>query len=92
MLIECKKFVHSTVKEEYIEDGSYEEMQTQKIAEETPSPHLQDHQYGQTPCYQPTRRLTQPPPRTEVKHALFIIRGKQQIFTLKIILYRSHNI
>lgn len=49
-----------------MDDGSLDEVQTQKIAEETPSPHLQDHQYGQTPCYQVTRKPTQPPPRTEV--------------------------
>lgn len=54
------------VKTEFIDDGSLDEVQTQKMAEETPSPHLQDHQYGQTPCYQVTRRPAQPPPRTEM--------------------------
>ncbi|XP_003428202.1 transcription factor E2F3 [Nasonia vitripennis] len=56
------------VKTEFVDvDGlHYDEMQAQKIAEETPSPHLQDHQYGQTPCYQVTRRPTQPPPRAEM--------------------------
>ncbi|XP_043272327.1 transcription factor E2F2 [Venturia canescens] len=53
------------VKTEFIEDGSLDELQAQKIAEETPSPHLQDHQYGQTPCYQVTRRPSQPLPRAE---------------------------
>lgn len=56
-----------SVKEEFIDDESSDEAQAQKLAEETPSPHLQDHQYGQTPCYQVTRKLPmQPPPRTEV--------------------------
>lgn len=54
------------VKSEFIDDESLGEVQSQKLAEETPSPHLQDHQYGQTPCYQMTRRPAQPPPRTEV--------------------------
>ncbi|KAJ8673655.1 hypothetical protein QAD02_004917 [Eretmocerus hayati] len=56
------------VKTEFVdvEEITYDELQTQKIAEETPSPHLQDHQYGQTPCYQATRRPTQPPPRPEL--------------------------
>jgi len=54
------------VKSEFLDDGSLDEVQPQKVAEETPSPHLQDHQYGQTPCYQITRKPTQPPPRTEV--------------------------
>lgn len=55
-----------------MDDGSLDEVQTQKIAEETPSPHLQDHQYGQTPCYQVTRKPTQPPPRTEVNKPIYI--------------------
>lgn len=59
------------VKEEYVDEEYPEEAQAQKIAEETPSPHLQDHQYGQTPCYQVTRRPMQPPPRTEVILANF---------------------
>ncbi|XP_051167966.1 transcription factor E2F3-like [Leptopilina boulardi] len=54
------------VKSEFIDDESLGEVQSQKLAEETPSPHLQDHQYGQTPCYQMTRRPAQPPPRTEM--------------------------
>ncbi|XP_033222075.1 transcription factor E2F2-like [Belonocnema kinseyi] len=54
------------VKTEFIDDGSLDEDQSQKVTEETPSPHLQDHQYGQTPCYQITRRPAQPPPRTEM--------------------------
>ncbi|XP_031841042.1 transcription factor E2F3 [Nomia melanderi] len=53
------------IKTEFLDDGSLDEVQAQKVAEETPSPHLQDHQYGQTPCYQVTRKPTQPPPRTE---------------------------
>lgn len=59
------------VKQEFLDDGSLDEVQAQKVAEETPSPHLQDHQYGQTPCYQVTRKPTQPPPRTEVNKAIF---------------------
>ncbi|XP_023290585.1 transcription factor E2F1 [Orussus abietinus] len=55
-----------SVKEEYIDEGSIDEVQTHKIAEETPSPHLQDHQYGQTPCHQVSRKPTQPPPRAEI--------------------------
>jgi transcription factor E2F2 len=55
------------VKSDLLEDGSLDEVQSQKVAEETPSPHLQDHQYGQTPCYQITRKPTQPTPRAEVK-------------------------
>ncbi|XP_015604929.1 transcription factor E2F6 isoform X2 [Cephus cinctus] len=54
------------VKTEFIDEGSMDEVQAQRIAEETPSPHLQDHQYGQTPCYQVTRRPAQPPPRAEI--------------------------
>ncbi|KAG7200238.1 hypothetical protein KM043_017715 [Ampulex compressa] len=54
------------LKTEFMDDGSLDEVQPQKIAEETPSPHLQDHQYGQTPCYQVTRKPTQPPQRTEI--------------------------
>ncbi|XP_012219393.1 transcription factor E2F1 isoform X2 [Linepithema humile] len=54
------------LKTEFLEDGSLDEIQPQKVAEETPSPHLQDHQYGQTPCYQITRKPTQPPPRPEI--------------------------
>lgn len=50
----------------FIDEGSMDEVQTQRIAEETPSPHLQDHQYGQTPSYQISRRPTQPPPRAEI--------------------------
>ena len=63
-----KEYCGSAVKTEFVDvDGlPYDELQAQKIAEETPSPHLQDHQYGQTPCYQVTRRPTQPPPRAEV--------------------------
>ncbi|KAH0568197.1 transcription factor E2F2 [Cotesia glomerata] len=53
------------IKSEFIDGNSLDELQPQKIAEETPSPHLQDHQYGQTPCYQVTRRPTQPLPRPE---------------------------
>ncbi|KAI4499848.1 hypothetical protein M0802_005104 [Mischocyttarus mexicanus] len=53
------------LKTEYLDDGSLDEIQPQKISEETPSPHLQDHQYGQTPCYQVSRKPTQPSPRTE---------------------------
>lgn len=54
------------LKTEYLDDGSLDEVQSQKVAEETPSPHLQDHQYGQTPCYQVSRKPSQPPPRTEI--------------------------
>ncbi|XP_050456528.1 transcription factor E2F2-like isoform X1 [Cataglyphis hispanica] len=54
------------LKSEFLDDGSLDEVQPQKVAEETPSPHLQDHQYGQTPCYQITRKPTQPPPRAEI--------------------------
>ncbi|XP_011498693.1 PREDICTED: transcription factor E2F3 [Ceratosolen solmsi marchali] len=56
------------VKTEFIDidELTYDEIQPQKIAEETPSPHLQDHQYGQTPCYQVSRRPMQPPPRAEI--------------------------
>ncbi|XP_029169706.1 transcription factor E2F2 isoform X2 [Nylanderia fulva] len=54
------------LKAEFLDDGSLDEVQPQKVAEETPSPHLQDHQYGQTPCYQITRKPTQPPPRAEI--------------------------
>lgn len=54
------------LKSEFLDDGSLDEIQPQKVAEETPSPHLQDHQYGQTPCYQITRKPTQPPPRAEI--------------------------
>ncbi|XP_046616314.1 transcription factor E2F2-like [Neodiprion virginianus] len=50
----------------FIDEGSIDEVQTQRIAEETPSPHLQDHQYGQTPSYQISRRPPQPPPRAEI--------------------------
>ncbi|XP_048513951.1 transcription factor E2F2 isoform X2 [Athalia rosae] len=46
--------------------GSMDEVQTERISEETPSPHLQDHQYGQTPSYQISRRPPQPPPRAEI--------------------------
>ncbi|XP_020289010.1 transcription factor E2F2-like isoform X2 [Pseudomyrmex gracilis] len=53
------------LKTEFLDDGSLDEVQ-QKVVEETPSPHLQDHQYGQTPCYQITRKPTQPPPRAEI--------------------------
>ncbi|KAK0080020.1 hypothetical protein PV325_000532 [Microctonus aethiopoides] len=53
------------VKSEFLDEGSLDEIQAQKVAEETPSPHLQDHQYGQTPCYQVTRRPAQPLPRPE---------------------------
>lgn len=67
----CKLFL---VKEEFLDEGSLDEVQAQKVAEETPSPHLQDHQYGQTPCYQVTRKPTQPPPRTEVNKIIFILR------------------
>lgn len=59
------------MKTEFLDDGSLDEVQAQKVAEETPSPHLQDHQYGQTPCYQVTRKPTQPPPRTEVNKTVF---------------------
>ncbi|XP_015109280.1 transcription factor E2F6 isoform X1 [Diachasma alloeum] len=52
------------IKTEFIGDGSLDG-QVQKVAEETPSPHLQDHQYGQTPHYQVTRRPPQPIPRPE---------------------------
>ncbi|XP_011309510.1 transcription factor E2F3 [Fopius arisanus] len=52
------------IKTEFNGDGSLEG-QVQKVAEETPSPHLQDHQYGQTPHYQITRRPAQPVPRPE---------------------------
>ncbi|KAG5325267.1 E2F2 factor, partial [Pseudoatta argentina] len=54
------------LKSEFLDDGSLDEIQPPKVAEETPSPHLQDHQYGQTPCYQITRKPTQPPPRAEI--------------------------
>ncbi|EZA47281.1 hypothetical protein DMN91_005933 [Ooceraea biroi] len=54
------------LKSELLEEGSLDEVQPQKVAEETPSPHLQDHQYGQTPCYQITRKPTQPMVRTEI--------------------------
>ncbi|XP_011864806.1 PREDICTED: transcription factor E2F3 [Vollenhovia emeryi] len=54
------------LKPEFLDDGSLDEIQPPKVAEETPSPHLQDHQYGQTPCYQITRKPTQPPPRAEI--------------------------
>lgn len=57
-----------------MDEGSLDEVQAQKVAEETPSPHLQDHQYGQTPCYQVTRKPTQPPPRTEVNKTIFTLR------------------
>lgn len=67
----CKLFL---VKEEFLDEGSLDEVQAQKVAEETPSPHLQDHQYGQTPCYQVTRKPTQPPPRTEVNKTIFTLR------------------
>ncbi|XP_058803057.1 transcription factor E2F4-like isoform X1 [Phymastichus coffea] len=55
------------VKTEFVDvDGLYEEGQPLKIPEETPSPHLQDHQYGQNPCpYPDRRRCPQPSPRTE---------------------------
>ncbi|KAI4485782.1 hypothetical protein M0804_006271 [Polistes exclamans] len=53
------------LKTEYLDDGSLDEIQSPKVSEETPSPHLQDHQYGQTPCYQVSRKPTQPSPRTE---------------------------
>ncbi|XP_008553400.1 transcription factor E2F3 [Microplitis demolitor] len=53
------------IKSEFIDGNSLDELQPQKIAEETPSPHLQDHQYGQTPCYQVARRPAQPLPRPE---------------------------
>ncbi|XP_032680147.1 transcription factor E2F2 isoform X3 [Odontomachus brunneus] len=52
------------IKSEYLDDGSLDEVQ--KSVEETPSPHLQDHQYGQTPSYQMTRKPPQPPPRAEI--------------------------
>lgn len=70
-LCTCKLFL---VKEEFLDEGSLDEVQAQKVAEETPSPHLQDHQYGQTPCYQVTRKPTQPPPRTEVNKTIFTLR------------------
>lgn len=54
------------LKTEYLDDGSLDEIQSPKVSEETPSPHLQDHQYGQTPCYQVSRKPTQPSPRTEI--------------------------
>ncbi|XP_012527372.1 transcription factor E2F2 isoform X2 [Monomorium pharaonis] len=54
------------LKAEFLDDGSLDEIQPPKVAEETPSPHLQDHQYGQTPCYQMTRKPAQPPPRAEI--------------------------
>ncbi|XP_058803059.1 transcription factor E2F3-like isoform X2 [Phymastichus coffea] len=56
------------VKTEFVDvDGLYEEGQPLKIPEETPSPHLQDHQYGQNPCpYPDRRRCPQPSPRTEM--------------------------
>ncbi|XP_011170971.1 transcription factor E2F2 isoform X1 [Solenopsis invicta] len=54
------------LKSEFLDDGSLDEIQPPKVAEETPSPHLQDHQYGQTPCYQITRKPAQPPPRAEI--------------------------
>ncbi|XP_066598611.1 transcription factor E2F3 [Prorops nasuta] len=53
------------IKTEFLDEASLDEVQTQKVAEETPSPHLQDHQYGQTPCYQITRKPAQPVPRAE---------------------------
>ncbi|XP_014471547.1 PREDICTED: transcription factor E2F3-like isoform X3 [Dinoponera quadriceps] len=52
------------LKSEFLDDGSLDEVQ--KSVEETPSPHLQDHQYGQTPSYQVTRKPPQPPPRAEI--------------------------
>lgn len=63
-----------------------DEVQTQRIAEETPSPHLQDHQYGQTPSYQISRRPPQPPPRAEVKEDRAL-----QILTEKNSLMHSHR-
>ena len=62
------------MKTEFIDDVSLDEVQSQKVAEETPSPHLQDHQYGQTPCYQITRRPAQPPPRTEVAQIYLLLK------------------
>ncbi|XP_034934995.1 transcription factor E2F3 [Chelonus insularis] len=53
------------IKSEFLDGNSLDELETQKVAEETPSPHLQDHQYGQTPCYQVTRKPAQPLPRPE---------------------------
>ncbi|KAF7990901.1 hypothetical protein HCN44_000706 [Aphidius gifuensis] len=54
------------VKTEFIiDESSLDEPQSQKVAEETPSPHLQDHQYGQTPCYQATKKPTQSLSRPE---------------------------
>ncbi|KAL0127940.1 hypothetical protein PUN28_003298 [Cardiocondyla obscurior] len=54
------------LKTEFLDEESLDDIQLSKVAEETPSPHLQDHQYGQTPCYQIMRKPTQPPPRTEI--------------------------
>ncbi|XP_014210403.1 transcription factor E2F2 [Copidosoma floridanum] len=78
------------VKTDFVDcdNGTYDESQAQKIAEETPSPHLQDHQYGQTPCYQVTRRTIQANPRTEmsvqaVKRRLNLEIGPSQSNTFK---------
>lgn len=61
--------LYVAVKTEFVDVDEllYDESQAQKIAEETPSPHLQDHQYGQNPCpYPDRRRPAQPSPWTEV--------------------------